>query len=448
MYFNLIKQNIFDFEQYLLYEDVILSYNFDTSLDCAKRLDQEDPLSHFQERFHILKDKIYVDGNSLGLMTKESEKSLLRVINEWKTMGIDGWFDGQQPWFYFSEKLGEMIAPIIGARPEEVVATGTTTVNIHALVSSFYQPEGKRKKILADELNFPTDIYALKSQVLLKGLDPSEDLILAPSEDGLNLDEKVIIDLMTDEIALIVLPSVLYRSGQLLDMPRLTKEAHNRGIQIGFDCSHSVGIVPHKFNEWDIDFAFWCSYKYLNSGPGASAFLYVNKKHFDVYPGLAGWFGNVKETQFDLSNDFEPAKSAGRWQISSPGIIGVAAIEGSLKVILEAGIETIREKSWKLNAYFLYLVDELLSNPPYDFGIGTLRDPKRRGGHMALTREEYSFEIFRALREYGIVPDFRPKNIIRIAPSPLYNNYQELWQIVQYLKRIIDNEEYGKFLNE
>jgi len=423
-----------------------MPYNFDITKEYAQKLDKEDSLKEFRDNFHILKNKIYVDGNSLGLMAKESEKSLIRVIEEWKTLGINGWWEGQQPWFYFSEKLGEMIAPIVGAVPEEVVATGTTTVNLHALVSSFYKPKGKRKKILADELNFPTDIYALKSQIALKGFDPKEELILTPSRDGLNLEEQDIIDLMTEEVALVVLPSVLYRSGQLLDMKLLTNEAHKRGIQIGFDCSHSVGIVPHKFDDWDIDFAFWCSYKYLNSGPGASAFLYVNKKHFSEYPGLAGWFGNVKETQFDMSNDFEPASSAGRWQISSPGIIGAAAIEGALKVTLKAGIEAIREKSLKMNAYFMYLVDELLSDSPYNFQIGTLRDDRRRGGHVALSREEYAFEIFTALGEYGVIPDFRPKNIIRIAPIALYNKYQDLWQIVQYLKRIIDNEEYKKFI--
>ncbi|NHJ04054.1 MAG: kynureninase [Candidatus Heimdallarchaeota archaeon] len=415
---------------------------FEISEDFAKKLDAEDTLAQFRKRFYIPQDTIYVDGNSLGLLSKDSETSLQRVINEWKTLAINGWFIAERPWYYFSEDLGKLIAPLVGAKPNEVVATGTTTVNIHALISSFYKPKGKKTKILADVLNFPTDIYALKSQIELKNLDPQEHLILAPSPDGRYLDEKIIINLMTDDIALIFLPSVLFRNGQLLDMSLLTEEAHKRGILIGFDCSHSVGTIPHYFNKWEVDFAVWCSYKYLNSGPGSSAYLYVNEKHFDRRPGLVGWFGNNKDTQFNMSLDFEPSNNAGRWQISSPGIIGAAAMEGAVKIILEAGIEAIREKSLKLTSYFIYLIDEILSKEPYNFIIGSPRDIERRGGHIALEREEYSFEICEALKSYGVVPDFRPKNIIRIAPTALYNTFLDIWQIVQYLKKIIDRGEY------
>ena len=419
-----------------------MNNKFEISEDFAKKLDAEDTLAQFRERFYIPQDTIYVDGNSLGLLSKDSETSLLRVINEWKTLAINGWFIAERPWYYFSEDLGKMIAPLVGAKTNEVVATGTTTVNIHALISSFYVPKGKKTKILADVLNFPTDIYALRSQIELKGLDPQEHLVLAPSSDGRYLDEKIIIDLMTDDIALIFLPSVLFRNGQLLDMSLLTKEAHKRDILIGFDCSHSVGAIPHYFNKWEVDFAVWCSYKYMNSGPGSSAYLYVNEKHFDRKPGLVGWFGNNKDTQFNMSLDFEPSDNAGRWQISSPGIIGAAAMEGAVKIILEAGIEAIREKSLKLTSYLIYLIDEILSKEPYNFIIGSPRDIKRRGGHIALEREEHSFEICEALKSYGVVPDFRPKNIIRIAPSALYNTFHDIWQIVQYLKKIIDRGEY------
>ncbi|MHA1125954.1 MAG: kynureninase [Candidatus Heimdallarchaeota archaeon] len=421
--------------------------NFDTTEKCAKDYDAKDSLAKYRDQFFIQEDKIYMDGNSLGLLSKESEKAMLRVINEWKTIAIGGWLEPEQPWFYFSEKLGEKVSSIVGAKPEEVVATGTTTVNIHALISSFYKPKGKRTKILADVLNFPTDIYALQSQIMLQGLDSKEHLVLAPSEDGRFLDEKKIVELMTDEIAVALLPSVLYRSGQLLDMEYLTKEAHKKDILIGFDCSHSVGTVPHKFDEWDIDFALWCSYKYMNGGPGSSAFLYVNEKHFDLYPGLTGWFGNVKETQFNMVLDFEPAHNAGRWQISSPGILGAAAIEGALKVTLDAGIDAIREKSLKQTTYLLYLYDEILSKEPYNFILGAKREPEKRGGHIALQREEYAFEICEALKARNVVPDFRQPNVIRIAPAALYNTYQDIWNVVQLLKKIIDNKEYEKFIN-
>ncbi|MHA1199991.1 MAG: aminotransferase class V-fold PLP-dependent enzyme [Candidatus Heimdallarchaeaceae archaeon] len=241
------------------------NYQFEIGKDFADKLDLEDKLASFRERFYILKDSIYVNGNSLGLLPKDGEKTLLRVLEEWKILAAQGWMSAESPWFFQAEKLGEKAAELVGATADEVVVTGTTTINLHALVSSFYKPEGKRTKILADELNFPTDIYALQSQVKLKGLDPQEHLIIAKSDDGITIDEDKIIELMTDEIALIVLPSVLFRSSQLLDIKRVTEEAHKRGILIGWDCSHSVGVVPHHFDEWDVDFAFWCSYKYLNA---------------------------------------------------------------------------------------------------------------------------------------------------------------------------------------
>ncbi|MDH5788622.1 MAG: aminotransferase class V-fold PLP-dependent enzyme, partial [Candidatus Bathyarchaeota archaeon] len=276
------------------------------------------------------KETIYVDGNSLGLLSKDSESSVFRVLDEWKTLGIRGWLEANHPWFYFAEELGAMCAKIVGAESEEVVATSATTVNIHSLVNTFYQPSGKKRRILADELTFPTDIYALRSVMKLRGLNPSDNLILVQSEDGRFLDEKKIVELMDENIALVFLPSVLYRSGQLLKMKYLVEEAHRREISIGFDCSHSVGVVPHYFDKWDVDFALWCSYKYLNGGPGGTAFLYVNRKHFSREPALAGWFGYVKEKQFNLSLKFEHSRSAGGWQISSPAILSSAPIEGSL----------------------------------------------------------------------------------------------------------------------
>lgn len=408
----------------------------------ALELDSKDRLNQFKSKFFIPAGSIYMDGNSLGLLSQEAEKSILRVIDEWKSLGIRGWLEARTPWFYYAEKLGAMASPLVGAAPEEVVVTGTTTVNLHSLVSTFYRPQGSRTKILADELNFPTDLYALQSQIILKGLSPQTHLVLAPSNDGQTLDERTIVELMDEEVALIVLPSVLYKSGQLLDMPYLTREARERGIPIGFDCSHSVGVIPHRFDEWGVDFAFWCSYKYMNGGPGSTAFLYINKEHFRCNPAITGWFGYVKEKQFDMLPEFIHAHSAGGWQISSPAILSSAPIEGSLNILLQAGIEHIREKSLNMTSYLMYLVDTLLSKPPYLFSIGTPRELRRRGGHVAVVREEEAYRISEALRLKGVIPDFRPPNIIRFAPSPLYTSYHDIWQVVQYLREIIDKREF------
>ncbi|UCF06474.1 MAG: kynureninase [bacterium] len=421
---------------------------FETDREYAEKLDREDPLRSFRSRFHIPTDTIYLDGNSLGLLSHDTERTLHRVLGEWRTLGIRGWLEGTPPWFYFAERLGETAAGLVGALPEEVVATGTTTLNIHALVGTLYRPEGGRTKILAGALDFPTDIYALKSQIELRGLDSTDHLVLVPSSDGRLIDEETIVSLMTDEIALILLPSVLYRSGQLLDIGRLTGEARRRGICIGFDCSHSVGAVPHRFDDDDVDFAVWCSYKYLNGGPGSPAFLYLNKRHFGREPALAGWFGYVKERQFDMSLEFEHARSAGGWQISSPSILGSTAVEGALNLIIEAGLENIRSKSLAMTSYLIHLVDSMLTGAPYGFSIGTPREPGRRGGHVALERGSEAMRINEALKARGVIPDFRPPNIIRIAPVALYNTYGEVWQLVHHLREIIDGKEYERFSGE
>lgn len=424
---------------------LIMLQNFNPSLEFAFELDRNDKLSGFRQRFYLPENTIYVDGNSLGLLSKDAEKSLLRVLNEWKELGIRGWLEGQRPWFYFGEQIGEMAAEIVGAEPGELVFTGTTTVNIHALISTFYQPEGKRTKILADELNFPSDIYALEGQIKIKGLDPKKELLLARSADGRTLNEKAIVELMTEEVALVYLPSVLYASGQLLDMNYLTAEAHKRGIPIGFDCSHSAGAVPHHFSKWGVDFATFCSYKYLNGGPGCAAFIYINKKHFGKEPLLAGWFGYVKDKQFDMSLQFEHAQSAGGWQISSPTVLSSSTMEGALQITLEAGIENIREKSLMLTTYFMKLVEATLSRPPFSFSIATPPEAKNRGGHIALTHPSEALRINEALKARRIIPDFRQPDIIRIAPIALYNTFEEVWQVAHALREIVENREFERF---
>lgn len=415
--------------------------------DFALELDARDALAMYKERFYKLPDCIYMDGNSLGLMSKDAEKTLLRVIEEWKTLGIKGWGAAKIPWIDYPERLGELQAPLVGVEPEELVVAGGTTVNLHALVSTFYQPDGKRTKILADELNFPSDLYALKSQIRNKGGDPDNDLVLVKSKDGLIIEEDDIIAAMNDEIALALLPSVYYRSGQLLDMERLTQEAHKHGIIIGFDCSHSVGVVPHKFSEWGSDFAFWCNYKYMNGGPGSTGSLYVNKKHFGTRPGMAGWFGNKRSTMFEMRNEFDQASTATAYQIGTITVLSTAPIEGSLNMINEATIERIREKSLKITGYLMYLIDEMLSKEPYNYGIATPREPSRRGGHVGVIHTE-AWKINQALIARGIIPDFRPPNIIRLAPIPLYISYHDVWKVAQHLKSVIDNNEHSDYSDD
>lgn len=417
----------------------------DTTIEYAKKLDELDALHKYRDEFYMSTGSIYMDGNSLGLLSKRAEVSLLSALDSWKKYGIDGWTQGEQPWFYFSEKLNELCAPLIGATKEEVMITGSTTTNLHQLIASFYQPTEKRTKILADELNFPSDLYAISSQLTLHGLDPAEHMKLVKSHDRNTLLEADIIEAMTEDIALIVLPGVLYRSGQILNMKQLTEAAHQRGILIGFDLCHSIGSIPHQLAEWNVDFAFWCTYKHLNGGPGATGGLFVNKEHFGQKPGLAGWFGSDKAKQFDLEIEMAPAQDAGAYQIGTPNIFSAAPLYGSLQMFQEVGIEAVREKSLKLTEYMMELVEEELSE--FHFEIANPLEAIRRGGHLFLVHEEAA-RICKALKENHIIPDFRSPNGVRLAPVALYNSFEDVWKTVQILKEIMHTESYKKYENK
>ncbi len=409
-----------------------------TSEEHARALDAADPLAAFRDRFYLAPDTIYLDGNSLGLLSRDAEAEVLRVLDQWKRLGVDGWMRADPPWYWVGEELGRQVAPLVGAEPDEVVVTGSTTVNLHAMVATFYRPEGTRRKIVASALDFPSDVYALQSQIALRGGDPDRDLILVPSTDGRMLDETDLIAAMTDEVALVVLPSVIYRSGQLLDMGRLTAAAWERGILIGFDCAHSAGAVPHRFSEWGVDFAVWCSYKYLNAGPGSVAGLYVNRRHFGTAPGLAGWWGSDKERQFDMRHEFAGAANAGAWQISTPPLLSTAPLAGSLRIVAEAGMDALRTKSLTQTTYLMRLLEGSgLTEAPYSYRIGTPREADRRGGHVAVEHDAGP-RIARALKRRGVIPDFRPPDVVRLAPIPLYTSYHDIWQTVQHLRSIID----------
>lgn len=417
---------------------------FSTDEAYAAELDAADPLAPLRERFHLPPRTIYLLGNSLGLQSRDAEQAVARAMTEWRDKAIGGWLDAAPPWFWLAERLGERAAKLVGAEPDEVVCTGTTTYNVHSLVATFYRPAGARTRILGCALEFPSDLYALQSQLALHGLDPREQLALVGGDADGFVREDELIARMTGDVALVLLPSVLFRSSQLLDVGRLAAAARERGIPIGFDCSHSVGVMPHRFDEWGVDFALWCSYKYCNGGPGAPAFLYVPRRHFGRAPGLAGWFGCVKERQFDLAPEFEPARVAGGWQVSSPGILGAAAVDGALAVLEQAGIERVREKSLRLTEYLMQLVDARLAAAPYDFRVATPREPARRGGHVALARPADALRIKEALARRGVIADFRPPDTIRLAPSPLYTSFRDVHAAVRHLREVVDGGEHQR----
>ena len=408
----------------------------------AQKLDQTHDISSYRAEFYIPDGTVYMDGNSLGLASKRAEQAVATILDSWKTYAIDGWLDGEHPWYFFSRKLADMCAPLVGAGAHEVMITGSTTSNIHQVISTLFQPKGNKNKILADELNFPSDIYALKSQLQLHGLNPEEHLVQVKSRDSYTLVEADIVDAMTEDIALILLPSVLYRSGQVLDMKYLTEEAHKRGILIGFDLCHSIGAISHELDAWNVDFAVWCTYKYLNGGPGSVAGLYVNEKHLGGTPGLSGWFSSDKQKQFDMEHKLTPAKDAGMFQMGTPHMLSAAPLLGSLSIFNEIGMSWIRENSLKKTAYMMTLIDEMLKE--YHFTVANPREDEKRGGHVFLVHDE-AVRICKALKENGIIPDFRNPNGIRFAPIALYNTFEDIWVTVHTLKKIMDEQAYEKF---
>ncbi|WP_079477851.1 kynureninase [Halobacillus salinus] len=413
--------------------------------EIVQTMDQKDSLSHFKSEFYTQDDYYYMDGNSLGLLSKRAEAAVLTSLQDWKEQGIDGWTEGKEPWFYMSEKIGEMTAPLIGAEPEEVINTGSITANLHQLLATFYKPEGDRTKILADSLNFPSDIYALQSQIEQKGLKHEEQLIQVESKDGYTLKEDDIIAQMDERTAVLLLPSVLYRSGQLLDMKRLTEEAHKRGIIVGFDLAHSIGAIPHQLHEWDVDFAVWCTYKYLNSGPGGVGGLFVHEKHLGQKPGLAGWFSSKKGKQFDMEHTLTHSETASAFQMGTPHILSSAPLVGSLEMFNEAGIETIRSKSLQMTRLLMNLIHQELSD--FGFQIMNPLEDERRGGHVSLVHPEAA-SICKALKSEGVTPDYRSPNVIRLAPIALYSSFEDVYDMIGILKKLMTEEKHKQFKNE
>ena len=411
----------------------------------AEEKDRADSLAPLRQHFYTKEGQIYMDGNSLGLCSKDAEAAVLRALEDWKTLGINIWTGAETNYFQYHDVIGAKLARLIHADPAEVTVCGNTTLNVHQCIATFWRPTETRFRIVMDALNFPTDRYAVESQIAARGMDPADVLNIVESRDGKTLCEEDLISAMTEDVALVLLPSVLYRSAQLLNMERLTKEAHSRGILIGFDLCHSIGSVDHDFAAIDCDFALWCNYKYLSGGPGAIAGLYINRRHFGTAPGLAGWWGNRKDTQFELRHHYESADHADAWQTGTGSVLSLAAVDGALDVYNGVEMAAVRAKSLDLTAYLMYLIETELSG--YGFTVGNPREDAIRGGHVALEHPE-AVRINEALKAAGVVPDFRYPNVIRLAPVALYVRYAEVYDLVQIIKTIMDTKAYEAYANK
>ncbi len=372
----------------------------------------------------LLPRGIYLDGNSLGPLSYGAQAATERRLKQWQHLAVNGWDE----WFELAERLAPALARLVGAKPAEVIATGSITSNLHALLATFYAPEGERRNLLATSLDFPSDLYALSAWAERQG----GELKLIPSRDGHTLHDDDVRDALTPDIALAVLPTVLYRSGQLLGVKSITAQAHAAGTLIGWDAAHSIGALPHTFHDAQVDFAVWCSYKYLNAGPGAPGGLFVHERHFDRTPGLPGWWGHDKATQFEMSPGFRKACGAGAYQIGTPSVIALAGLEGALGVFEEVSIEAVRARSLELTDYLVGLVDAQLP----EFTLRTPRDPSKRGGHIVL-EHPHAQNLSLALRERRITPDYRAPNLLRLAPVALYNTEAELDETVRVLRELL-----------
>ena len=407
-------------------------------------LDAADPLARFRAEFFLPPNQIYLDGNSLGLLSRRAETALTRAIEQWRTRGIDGWTDPAAPWLTLAESAAEKLSPLLGAAPGEICVTGQTTANLHQLLATLFDPaHPTRRVILGDALNFASDRYALQSHLRLRGLDPATCLRLVPSRDGRTLRLDDLLAAFTADVQLAVLPAVVFTSGQLLDVATLTRKARERGIAIGWDLSHSIGAVPHALDRDGADFAFWCHYKWLNAGPGAVGGLYLNRRHFGRAPGLAGWWGVRADRRFAMSEQHEPAAGAAALHIGTPPILSLAPLLGSLELIAEAGgIGALRTKSLALTDFLLVGIDAELD--PLGFEVATPRGHLARGGHLALAHPE-AWRICLALKAAGVVPDFRAPDLIRLAPSPFYTSFADCAAAVAHLKQIVLTRAYERF---
>jgi kynureninase len=404
-------------------------------------LDARDPLRSYRDLFHLPSGPdgtplIYFCGHSLGLQPRTVRDLIQQELDDWARLGVEAHFQGKNPWYDYHELFRESGARLVGARPGEVVMMNSLTVNLHLMLTTFYRPSKDRYKILIDEPAFPSDLYALQSQVRLHGFDPAQALVRLVPRPGEHWhhteDMERILKRQGKEIALVFLGGVNFFTGQFFDLKRLAERAKEQSCVVGYDLAHAAGNVVLQLHDWDVDFAVWCNYKYLNSGPGAVAGCFVHERHgqnLDL-PRLAGWWGNDPATRFQMPDHFLPRPGADGWQISNPPILALAPVRASLAIFDQAGMPALRSKSEKLSGYLEYILGQL---PGKHFEIITPRDPGQRGCQLSILVHDRPRRLIDALNANGVVCDFREPNVMRVAPVPLYNTFHEVWSFVRIL---------------
>jgi kynureninase len=423
----------------------MVSEPFEPGRDFAVDLDRGDPLRRFRDEFHIPRsengeEEIYFVGNSLGLLPTRTPKSVEEELEKWRRFGVKAHFSGENPWMPYHELLAEPMARLVGASPTEVVTMNSLTVNLHLMMTSFYRPTRERHRILLEEHAFPSDDYALESQAMVHGFDPAEALVrLRPGPGQHTIDIAEVAEVLErdgESIALVLLPGVQYYSGEAFDVEAITRLAHAKGCVVGFDMAHAVGNLVLSLHEWNVDFAVWCTYKYLNSGPGSVGGCFVHGRHGrrQDLPRLAGWWGHDKKSRFRMEPGFRPIPGAEGWQLSNPPILSLAAIRASLDVFMDAGgMEPLREKSLRLTAYLEWLLQGEIGD---SVEILTPRDPRQRGCQLSFrVKSDVSGRtVLEKLEASGVTCDWREPDVVRVAPVPLYNRYEEVYRFVQILR--------------
>jgi kynureninase len=411
---------------------------FENTSAFAKSLDKSDPLKDYRKLFYIPKvngkEAIYFSGNSLGLQPKTVEKHINIELRDWRNLGVEGHLLAERPWLYFHHLFSKSIAKLTGAKQSEVVVMNQLSVNLNLMLISFYRPTGKRNKILVEANEFPSDYYAIEQQIRLHGLNPGEciiEVLPRPGEVTLRTEDILEkIDEYKDELALIMFSAVNYYTGQYFELKKITAAARRNKIPFGLDLAHAIGNVELQLHDWEIDFATWCSYKYLNSGPGGVSGVFVHQKHeasFDL-PRLAGWWGNDEKTRFGMPKHFVPQSGAAGWQISNAPVLSMAAHKASLEIFDKAGMKALRKKSVLLTSYLEFLLSQNTEN---GFKIITPQQPAQRGCQLSFQTAFDGKKLFAKLTKAGVIADWREPDVIRVAPVPLYNTFSEVYRFAR-----------------